>query len=45
VDILKNYKFDDFYDEKLERKGFCYLPWKYTTVDRFIEFWKDRLKM
>lgn len=27
---VMDYRFEDFYDEKVERKGFCYLPWKYT---------------
>lgn len=25
-----DYRFDEFYDEKIKRKGFCYLPHKYT---------------
>lgn len=25
-----DYHFDDLYDEKKPRKGFCFIPWKYT---------------
>jgi hypothetical protein len=45
-----DYKFDDFYDEKLERKGFCYLPWKYTPenakdiISEFDPFIIDRFQ-